>query len=250
MILDWKSPVGTLKDISCRDMLRTLDKTGKIQLPERRKNVVPSSKRWIKLIEHDASPVECELDALRPLSIHVVESGAELAEYKSLIEKYHYLGFDRTVGENMKYIIRSKSGTPLSCLLFCAAAWACRDRDAYIGWSREQRVTRLHMLTNNTRFIVFPWVKVSNLASHILSLAARRLSSDWEYKYGHEILALETFVESPRFLGSCYQASNWLRIGRTLGRGRNDVNNQRALPGKDIYILPLTRHWREKLLAE
>jgi hypothetical protein len=248
ILWDWKSPIGTLKDMSCRDLLRILDKAGKIQLPVPRKNVSPNAPRKITHMEHDTEPIVCGLDDLRPLSIHIVERGVDLAEFKSLIDQYHYLGFDRTVGENMKYMILSKSGAPLACLLFGSAAWSCRDRDAYIGWNREQRATRLHLLTNNTRFIVFQWVRTPNLASHILALVARRLSSDWKAKYGHSILAVETFVEQPRFRGSCYRAANWIRIGRTTGRGRDDVKHLRALPEKDIYLLPLTRRWRESLL--
>jgi hypothetical protein len=250
MMWDWKSPNGVLKDMSCRDMLRALDKAGKIKLPAPKKNVSPSSRRSIMHREHDTTPIVGRLDALRPLNVKVVEKGAELAEFKSLIDQYHYLKFDRTVGENMKYMVYSNGGATLACLLFGSAAWSCRDRDAYIGWRREQRVARLHLLTNNTRFIVFPWITIPNLASHILSLVARRISSDWEAKYGHKILAIETFVEQPRFRGSCYQAANWIRIGRTLGRGRNDTNNLWALPEKDIYLLPLTRRWRESILEE
>ena len=244
----WKNENGMLKDISCRDLLRTLDKTGKIQLPAPQRSVRRCSRRMIIHMDHDTEPVVCSLDDLCPLSVHVVESGVELAKFKSLIDQYHYLGFDRTVGENMKYIIYSKTGAPLACLLFGSAAWSCRDRDVYIGWNREQRVAHLHLLTNNTRFIVFQWIRTPNLASYILATVARRLSSDWEAKYGHNILALETFVEQPRFHGSCYRAANWIHVGRTIGRGRDDIKNLRALPEKDIYLMPLTRRWRECLL--
>ena len=245
---DWKSPSGTLKDMSCRDLLRALDKVGKIQLPAQFRNAHQRSRRKIIHLEHDTEPIVCGLDELRPLVVHIVESGVELVEFKSLIDQYHYLGFDRTVGENMKYMIYSKNGTPLACLLYGSAAWSCRDRDAYIGWTREQRAARLHLLTNNTRFIVFQWIRTPNLASHILALVAHRLSSDWEAKYGHSILALETFVEYPRFHGSCYRAANWIRVGRTVGRGRDDIKHMRALPEKDIYLMPLTRRWRKCLL--
>jgi len=189
------------------------------------------------------------LGSLRPLKIELVERGSALAEFKSLIDQYHYLGFDRTVGENMKYTVRSNDGAPLACLLFGSAAWSCRDRDAFIGWSRGQRTGRLPMLTNNTRFLVLPNVKVPHLASHVLSLISRRVSADWEAKYGHPILLLETFVDG-RFRGTCYKAANWVRVGRTVGRGRDDRHHECALPEKDIYILPLKRQWRELLLQK
>jgi hypothetical protein len=247
---DWRVPGGTLKDVSCRDMLRALDKAGRIPLPAPRNTSAQSPRRKLLPKVHDTQPIICGLDALQPLSIQVVERGEELATFKSLLAQYHYLAFDRTTGENMKYVIRSKNGAILACLLFGSAAWSCRDRDAYIGWNREQRVANLHRLANNSRFLIVPWCKVPNLASHALSLVARRIGTDWEAKYGHPLFALETFVEFRRFRGVSYQAANWVRVGRTRGRGRNDRRNEWALPEKDIYLLPLSRRWREALLTE
>jgi len=154
------------------------------------------------------------------------------------------------VGENMKYVVRSRSGAILACLLFGSAAWKSRNRDAYIGWEQEQRRGRLSMLTNNVRFLIMPWVHVPHLASHILSLVARRICADWEAKYGHGLAAMETFVERSRFHGTCYKAANWVCVGRTAGRGRNDRQHARALPEKDIYLLPLSRQWQERLAGE
>jgi len=246
---DWRVPGGTVKDISCRRMLSTLDKEGSIQLPGSKNASSKSSRRKIKHIEHDTKPIICELGDLRPLTIEIVESGCALEEFKSILDQYHYLGYDRTIGENMKYVIRSSGGAFLACLLFGSAAWKCRDRDAYIGWSHEQRALRLYMLANNVRFLIPQWVRVPCLASHALSLAARRLNTDWEAKYGHPILALETFVDG-RFRGTAYQAANWIRVGRTSGRGRNDRKHECAVSEKEIYLLPLARRWRESLLAE
>ena len=247
---DWRVPGGQVKDISCRDMLRTLDKTGAIELPEPQR--VPGTHHWRKPrhIEHKEEPVACGLGELRPLRIEIVERGGSLAEYKSFIDRYHYLGYDRTVGENMRYIVRSKDGSPLACLLFGSAAWKCRDRDAFIGWTAEQRAVGLPMVTNNTRFLIMPFVNVPHLASHALALIARRISADWEKKYGHGLAALETFVEVGRFRGTCYKAANWVHVGGTAGRGRNDRRHEQALAAKDVYLLPLNRRWRQSLLAE
>jgi len=247
---NWRIPGGHIKDISCRDMLRALDKAGSIKLPAPLRNNRHYSRREIQHLNHDTAPISCGLKNLRPLSVEVVENGAALAEFKSLLGQYHYLGYDRTVGENMKYILRSNSGVVLACLLFGSAAWKCRDRDTHIGWGAEQRSSRLFMLTNNVRFLIAPWVQVPHLASHCLALVARRLSSDWEMKYGHPILLLETFVETGRFRGTCYQAANWVRVGKTAGRGRGDRLHERVLPEKDIYLLPLTRGWRESLIIQ
>lgn len=246
---DWRVPGGTVKDISCRDMLRALDKAGSITLPAPKNFNWQSPRRKAAHLNHDLTEIAVDLGDLRPLRIELVERGSALAEFKSLIDQHHYLGFDRTVGENMKYIVRSNGGTPLACLLFGSAAWSCRDRDAFIGWSRGQRSGRLPMLTNNTRFLVLPNVKVPHLASHVLSLISRRVSADWEVKYGHPILLLETFVDG-RFCGTCYKAANWIRVGRTAGRGRDDRHHERALPEKDIYLLPLNRRWRNLLLPK
>jgi len=230
-------------------MLRALDKAGSIQLPAPKITLPQNQRRVIKHISHDTEPITCRLSELRPLSADPVENGPAFEEFKSLIDQYHYLGYDRTVGENMKYIIRSRNGNVLSCLLFGSAAWKCRDRDDYIGWSREQRAARLHMLTNNVRFLIPKWIQVPYLASHVLSLVARRINADWKAKYGHTVLALETFVDE-RYHGTSYQAANWIHVGRTTGRGRNDRKHEHSLPEKSIYIFPLHRQWRHGLLAE
>jgi hypothetical protein len=246
---DWRVPGGQVKDISCRDMLRALDKAGAIKLPEPQR--ASGTRHWRKTthIQHKAEPIACELNALRPLQIDIAERGGMLAEFKSLIDQYHYLGYDRAVGENMKYIIRSRAGATLACVLFGSAAWKCRDRDAFIGWNREQRTAGLSMMTNNTRFLIMPSVNVPHLASHALALISRRISGDWKKKYGHGLVALETFVEVGRFRGTCYKAANWICVGRTAGRGRNDRQHEQALAEKDIYLLPLTRRWRQSLLS-
>ena len=247
---DWRIPGSTtVKDISCRDMLRALDRAGRISLPAPKSTYGKSPRKKAAHFEHDMTEVASGLDKLRPLNIEVVERGSSLAEFKSLIDQYHYLGFDRTVGANMKYIMRGNDGAPLACLLFGSAAWSCRDRDAYIGWSAEQRSERLSMLTNNTRFLVLPNVRVPHLASNVLSLISRRVSEDWEKKYGHPILLLETFVDN-RFRGTVYKAANWIRVGRTAGRGRDDRHHACALPEKDIYLMPLNRRWRNLLLQK
>ena len=244
----WQAPNGNLKDISCRDMLRKLDKAGRIKLPAPlKKSRLVGSTSVIRHIEHDTTPIVTTLAELRPLRIENVNSGKELAAFKSYIDQYHYLGFGRTIGENMKYMVRSRDGQPLSCLLFGSAAWSCRERDNFIGWDKEQRARGLSNMTNNVRFLIFPWVKVAHLASHTLSLIAQRVSDDWQAKYGHPVYCLETFVERKRFRGICYRAANWIYVGSTTGRGRDGGHKHAILPIKDIYLYPLTKNFKETL---
>ena len=246
----WQAPNGNLKDISCRDMLRDLDKAGRIRLPEPLK---PSRSTGvtdiIRHIEYDTTPIIAMLPELRPLRIECVSSGAELAGFKSYINQYHYLGFDRTIGENMKYMVYGRDGQPLSCLLFGSAAWSCRERDNFIGWDKGQRGKGLSNMTNNARFLIFPWVRVAHLASHILSLVAHRVADDWQVKYGHSVYCLETFVELGRFRGVSYRAANWIHVGSTTGRGRDGGHKHAILPIKDIYLYPLTKNFKAALTA-
>ena len=246
----WQSPDGSLKDISCRDLLRKLDKEGKIKLPA---SQIPSGSRGADRIthfEHDKTPINTNLAQLRPLQVRIVNSGKELALFKSYIDQYHYLGYDRTIGENMKYIVYSRDGKPLSCLMFGSAAWACRERDQFIAWDKNQRKQGLSRMTNNQRFLIFEWVTVKHLASHILSLISHRISEDWQQKYGHPVFCLETFVEKSRFRGTCYRAANWICVGSTTGRGRDGGHHNAILPIKDIYLYPLDADYRSKLLEQ
>lgn len=247
-IWGWKSPNGQIKDISCRDMLRKLDRDEKIRLPQKtRLSRSVGQKMNIKRLTHDTTPIEGGLKDLQPLKIEVVTADGSWDEFRSLLDQYHYLGFDRTVGENMKYIIRNRDGVAISCLLFGSAAWACKDRDLYIGWDAAARIKGLSYITNNTRFLILPWVKVPHLASHILGMIARRISNDWKERYGHELYCLETFVERGRFLGTCYKAANWSHVGCTMGRGRNSVSGRAAFPYKEVYLYPLTASFRRRL---
>ncbi len=244
----WQGPRGELKDISCRDLLRKLDQVGKIKLPAPLKPSRSGARAdVIKHMEHDTTPIRSTLPGLRPLRIEKVSPGKDLATFKSYLDQYHYLGFDRTIGENMKYMVSSRAGQPLSCLLFGSAAWSCRERDEFIGWDKKQRAGGLNNITNNVRFLILPWVKVPYLASHILSLVARIIADDWQLKYGHRVYCLETFVEVGRFRGISYRAANWIYVGRTTGRGRDGGHKQAILPIKDIYLYPLAKDLKAAL---
>lgn len=240
-IWGWQSGNGQIKDISCRDLLRDLDKAGIISLPPARHMTrrpgIGADK--IEHIVHNTGAIVACLDEVRPLQIEIARSKDDIKVFKSYIDQYHYLGFDRSIGENIKYFVKSRDGIPLACLMFGSSAWKCRARDEYIGWTSEQRRTALYLVTNNSRYLIFPWVRIPHLASHILGKVAQRISGDFQVKYGHPILLLETFVEQGRFRGTCYKAANWLYVGYTTGRGRDSRSHQATLPLKDVWLYPL-----------
>jgi len=235
---NWCNGSGKLKDIACRSLLRKLADRGMIDLPAPRM-VSPNRFRHlpVKPVEHDTTPITEPLAALQPLQLLDIASAAHAALFAWLLARYHYLSFTQPVGENMAYLVSDRCCRPLACLLFGSAAWSCAPRDQYIGWNLTQRRRNLHLLTNNHRFLVLPWVQVPCLASHALGMIARRISRDWQLRYGHPILLLETFVDR-RFQGTCYRAANWRRLGQTTGRTRNGFSQPTA-PIKDIYVYPL-----------
>jgi len=230
-------------------MLRDLDSKGKIILPNiKGKPRKSRSKDIIPPVLHETAEVSCSIQDILPVRIEVVkERTYQGHEYKFLIDQYHYLGFDMTVGENIKYVVYSQDNKLLACLLFGSSAWACAPRDQYIRWNPAARKANLIFTTNNTRFLVLPWVRVPHLASHILGQITRKIASDWQMKYGHRVHLLETFVEKGRFKGTCYKAANWIYVGETTGRSRNDRYNLLQVPIKDIYLFPLSKRFREVL---
>jgi hypothetical protein len=245
---NWKSDVGQPKDISCRDLLRALDAAGKITLPQSSgQGLKPGSNANIQLKLHDTTTIETSLKSIAPITIEIAASRSDIAEFKSYIEQYHYLGYGRSVGECMRYFVRANSGQIVACLLFGSSAWKCAPRDKYIGWKDDERAANLHLTTNNTRFLIMPFVRVPHLASHVLALISRRISNDWQIKYGHSLYCLETFVDKSRFRGICYQAANWRLVGETTGRGRDSVKHAVTLPVKDVYVYPLSRDFRKIL---
>lgn len=234
--------------MACRGLLLKLEKLGIITLPPRRTQAYNSLRnRLVRPVPHQQSPIHTSLKALLPLHIECVQKDEHKILFHTLIALYHYLGFPRMAGENMKYIVFDRNATPLACLLFGSPAWKVAPRDSFIGWNTLDRKQHLHLIANNLRFLILPWVRVPHLASHILGHIAHRISDDWKPKYGHPIYLLETFVDRERFRGTCYKAANWLLAGQTKGRTRNDRHNTIRVPIKDIYLYPLTPNFREAL---
>ncbi|HMB59000.1 MAG TPA: Druantia anti-phage system protein DruA [Xanthomonadales bacterium] len=246
---DWRTPTGQMKDMACRSLLLKLEQRGLIKLPPRQRSAHVNAHRNGNLpqVTYVRDPVSGSLRDLLPLQINPVASGADRDLLRCLLGHHHYLGVKNTVGQNLAYLIRDQQQIPLGCLLFGSAAWQAADRDRFIGWPPPIRKQNLHLLTNNTRFLILPWVRVPNLASHVLSRVTQRLSQDWQDKYGHPIYAVETFVDQSRFRGTCYRAANWLVAGQTTGRTRNDRQHQLATPRKTILLYPLIRHFQRIL---
>ncbi len=247
----WRNALGRPKDMAARSLLLKLERAGYIRLPARRG---PSPNGWrnrrVAPPAPPGEPIRGPLRDLRPLRVDIVVPGSDDARlFHGLLAHEHYLGHRNTVGENLRYLVRDRHGRPLACALFGSAAWKCADRDAFIGWDRPMRQRNLQRLTNNTRFLIPGWVQVPHLASHVLGLIARRIRSDWQSKYGHPVMALETFVDRSRFQGTCYRAANWLRLGQTRGRTRNDRAHRLRASVKDVYLYPLAADFRRELCA-
>ena len=249
---DWRAPNGQLKDMACRNLLLRLERAGQIRLPPRqRKSTNACRNRSPLWVPHLSDPIEDSLKELLPLQITCIAPGCEQDRlFRYLVAQHHYLGCRNVAGENMKYLIYSRDGRILACMLFGAAAWKSAPRDGLIGWSPSVRERNLHYVTNNSRFLILPWVKVASLASHILSRVVRRVSHDWMDKYAHPIYLLETFVDRSRYRGTCYRAANWVCTGKTTGRTRNDRYLRIRTSPKDLYVYPLLRQYRNRLCRE
>lgn len=249
----WRTATGRLKNYAARSFLLKLERRGLICLPPVRETMRRRS--WQKpfnagsdFVPESVATITTILSECLPLTILQCVSGSpEESRFRSHLIRHHYLGFDRTIGENLQYLVRDRQGRDVACLLFGSAAWKVEARDQWIGWNDVQRQRHLITLTNNTRFLILPWVKVTHLASHILSKVLRRLPQDWQKKYGHPIHLVETFVDRDRFRGTCYKAANFIYAGETKGRSRQDRYQTLSVPVKDVYLYPLHQRFREAL---
>lgn len=250
---EWYAASDQLKDMAAGSLLLKLHERGLITLPPRRRAPVRRHQdKGPDLFDFVVpEPVVASLSCLRPLQIQVV--GPRQPDYHSFqryLCQYHYLGYRGPVGENIGYRIRSRAGVDLACVVFGAAAWQCAPRDRWIGWSAEQRARGLPLIANNSRFLLLPWVQTPQLANHILAEIARRIQADWQSRYRHPIYLLESFVQRDRFRSTCYQAANWICVGQTTGRTRQNQHhrdNQVHAPAKDIYLYPLNSDARRRL---
>jgi hypothetical protein len=244
---NWRTASGQLKTMAAHSLLLKLEQRGWITLPPRRRLAsrrLPITSE-LPLQERVDGSITAGLHELAPLTLDLVAAGHP--DFSRYLARHHYLGYRGPVGENLGYLARDRQGRDVACLLFGAAAWKAAPRDRFIGWSDDARAKRVNWITNNTRFLVLPWVRVPHLASHLLALALRRLSADWQAKYGHPVYLVETFVDRSRFKGTCYRAANWTCVGQTQGRSRQDHDRTLSVPVKDIHLYPLVPDFRERL---
>jgi hypothetical protein len=244
----WKQANGVLRDMVCRGLLLTLHRAGQIELPPVK--FVPHNPLARRLrpapAAVDTTPIEGRLKDIQPLSFVQVRRTADEPLFNSLIEQYHYLRYEQPVGENAKYLVWAQ-GRPIACLAWSSAPRHLGSRDRFIGWSQEARRRNIRFVAYNTRFLILPWVRIENLASHILARMAARISEDWQQMYGHPIYFLETFVDPEQFRGTCYRAANWVLLGKTTGRGKQSNSYVPNRSIKQILGYPLTKRFRELL---
>lgn len=245
----WRQPNGALCDLLGRGLMLALHRAGLITLPPPRfvrpNNIVRHCPPAV--VELDTSSVEATLADVQPLEFFLVRRTPQEALFNSMIERFHYLGYTRPVGEHLKYLVMGRSGRPLAALAFSSAPRHLGARDRFIGWSAEARRANIRGVAYNPRFLIPPWVRVPHLASHVLARIARRLSADWQKIYGHPVHFLETFVDPTRFKGTCYRAANWVHLGRTTGRGKDDQTHKPNRTIKDVLGYALDKGFRDLL---
>ena len=230
--VDWRKPDGGLKEMSCRVALLKLERDGHILLPPPQK----PANNHLKKPKERALPLPT-VGTIHDLALETVDRKTT-ALWNAYIDSYHYLGYTPLPGAQLRYFVKA-DGEILALLGFSAAAWKCAPRDTFIGWDAEARKRNLHLVVCNARFLIL--VKEKNLASRILSLAAKSIASDWQIRYGYAPVLLETFVDTERFTGTCYKASNWISVGTTQGRGKRDRYHEHSLPVKSVWLYPLRK---------
>lgn len=251
-LLGFQRPSGRLKTRECRDLLEGLHNAGQIQLPGKAPGRPQGSTTVVARTRQGEAgePISGTVRELRPVRLELVSRPSQRALWRELVDRYHYLGFRTPYGASLCYLvkIRRPREAVVGCLQFSSPAWRLRARDQWIGWTEAQRRQHLQRVVNQSRFLILPWVQVQNLASHVLALAARQLSSDWFQHFGIRPCLLETLVDAHRFQGTCYRAANWISVGLTSGRGRMDREHQRhgAAP-KHCLLYPLVAHARRQL---
>lgn len=252
--LNWLTPAGHPKLNACRKLLYRLEQQGLIRLPS-----IQKEKSHPGAYRRGSPQPSALTDALPPLEMSLAELGAvrlsrlmdkeAKALWNEYVQRYHYLGYKQPFGYRQRYFIEAGAHR-LGCILLSGPAKALTARDRWIGWSDRQRLRNLPWVLSNSRFLLFPWVKVANLASHALGKLVRRVADDWEGCWGYRPVLLETFVDPAYFHGGCYRAGGWELLGRTTGEGLMRAGKQYKTSPKLIFAKPLQSNFRHLLCSE
>ncbi|HKJ75882.1 MAG TPA: DUF4338 domain-containing protein [Gammaproteobacteria bacterium] len=249
--LDWRTASGSLKRDACLKLLEKLEHQGLLRLPQKR-SIAPGAglKKRPKPTRRTeaAAAVEGSVAEMGPVRLAAAAGEDETDLWNEYVSRYHYLGYAPPIGCFQRYFIESERGI-LGCLLFSGAAKSLRERDRWIGWSKDERLRNLGFVINNSRFLVFPWVRVKNLASHALGQAARRIGDDWQKRWGYRPLLLETFVDPELYEGTCYLAANWRYLGMTTGQGLARRGKSYTTTPKKIFVKPVADDFRTALCS-
>lgn len=245
---NWTQSNGSPKDMVCRGLMLGLHRAGHIKLPPvKQHNPNPlTNRKKPAIVKIDDTPIDGKLSEIKPLRFHQVRRTSEEKRFNGLIERYHYLGYCHPVGEQLKYIVYAGK-KPIACFAWSSAPRHIGCRDRFIGWSQQERERHIHLIAYNSRFLILPWVRVKLLSSHLLGQMAKILAADWQAIYSHPLYYLETFVDKERFAGTCYKAANWIYLGDTTGRGKNDQTHRPNRSIKAVWGYPLSKHFRRRL---
>jgi Domain of unknown function (DUF4338) len=254
-LVDWARPGGSLKEAECLALLARLEAGGLVTLPPKLpRRPIGSATSVPQTAAGDPSvPLSGRVEAFAPVRVTHVEDAAARQLFRELVGRYHYLGYRVPFGASLQYVVSVATPGPrvVGALQFSSAAWRMRARDAWIGWDDATRLRALPQVVSNSRFLLLPWVHIQNLASTTLALALRRLPADWAARYGVMPLLVETLVDPARYTGGCYRAANWIAVGETAGRGRDDRQHARhGVHPKRIFVYPLVRDARPRLRGE
>lgn len=248
---NWVQPNGQWRDQLCRSLMLRLHRAGLITLPAPRVRVVNNAirhRRVRAVAPVDPTPVTGSLADLEPLVIRQVRRAPGEDLFAHLVQAHHYLGYSRPVGEHLKYVVFTGE-RPLACLSWSSAPLRLNLRDQFLDAPKAAYQHNLHLIAYNSRFLVLPWVRIPHLASRLLARVSRQIATDWQALYQHPVVLLESFVDTGRFRGTCYQAANWQRVGRSTGRGTKAKTGAPKTSIKELWVYPLTPDYRARLLA-
>lgn len=252
--LGWTRPTGRLKARECREWLQQLETAGLIRLPPKRVGRPVGSSTHVPVTARgEAQPaITGTVRDMGHITVERVTTGEQRRLFRELVGRYHYLSHAVPFGAHVRYLVYAShpARQVVGCVQFSSPAWRMAARDRWIGWDDRTRTRRLPQVVNNSRLLILPWIRAKNLASTILARAARALVADWPRAYGVTPLLLETLVDPARFNGASYRAANWIMVGTTSGRGRQDRDRHAVRRPKHVLLYPLVRGAAEHLRGQ